>query len=194
MLRSGNLSSVNKSKADCPSVNERDTERGRGMRGSNVFFCFVFYRLRGQKRMLDRELIELMKQKGGREPHSRSFVCFAAGTARCLSVCLLPCFSNHLESFQASAISPNKATRLFSLSHQQLSLSRIRSIGPKLLCYRHLTEAKQEKQRSCCPFYVTPTAPDCRTVSAAYGYVQSENIPPPMLFLICRVSPFCSEC
>lgn len=143
--------------------------------------------------MLDRELIELMKQKGSREPHSRGFVCFAAGTARCLSVCLLPCFSNHLESFRASAISPNKATGLFSLSHQQLSLSRIRSIGPKLLCYRHLTEAKQEKQCSCCLFYVTPTAPDCRTVSAAYGYVLSENIPLPMLFLICRVSPFCSE-
>lgn len=144
--------------------------------------------------MLDRELIELMKQTGGREPHSRGFVCFVVGTARCLSVCLLPCFSNHLESFWASAISSNKATGLFSLSHQQLSLSRIRSIGPKLLCYRHLTEAKQEKQCSCCLFYVTPTAPDCRTVSAAYGYVQSENIPFQCYFSFVRFLHFAVSC
>lgn len=34
--------SVNKSRADsdCVSVNERGTERGRGMRGSNGFFFF----------------------------------------------------------------------------------------------------------------------------------------------------------
>lgn len=74
------------------------------------------------------------------------------------------CFCNHISGL-ADKLWQGRM-RLFSLSHQQLGLSSIRPVGPKLLFCAAVNWLKQilETQHWWCLLYVTPTAPDvhCR--------------------------------
>lgn len=106
------------------------------------------------------------------ERHRAGIVFLATGNARRLSVwsCTLL-----LQSFcinQASQISPNKERELFFLSRQQLGLSLIRPIGPKLLCYTAVNWLKQTLKTQCqySLFYVTLTMSNvqCSPVNAAW--------------------------
>lgn len=76
-----------------------------------------------------------MRQKGSAQSQPRLCL-LCCGHCQMSVSALVAFFSNQSGIFRAYMISPNKATGLFSLSQQQLRLSGIRSIGPKLLCYR----------------------------------------------------------
>lgn len=136
---------------------ERQTvkEEGKGGEEAKVFV----YKGGGERTLLrgDRgSETELAQWKHSEESHRLGFVCLAVGTARRLSVWPNALFLQSSGISQASTISLDKGMELFSLSHQQLGLSTIRPIGPKLLSYRQLTEANTGTRRSCCCFMRLP--------------------------------------
>lgn len=110
--------------------------------------------------------------------HRLAFVRPAVGTARRLSVWSSALFLQSSGIFQAVLISPDKGMELFSLSHQQLGLSTIRPIGPKLLSYCKLTEANTGNRALLVCFVWFPQRRHTTRLLLALtvGDVQNKNI------------------